>query len=424
MTYTTDLLYLMAAPFFLPPYLYKIIVKKKYRRSSSGMLGRNISGDPWKNDSNYSNLWLHAVSVGEVVAGKAVLAEWIKHEPDTRILASTVTETGQQKARELLKEASEFTYYPFDLSYIVKRFLDHYNPGIYIMMETEIWPNFLSEAAKKNVKIFLANGKLSDRSFNRWMKVRNLFKGTFDSITAACVQTEQDREKFSQLLGRPDDILVTGNCKFDSSGKPISEEEKKSFLSRMKIDDSSPIVVVGSTHPGEEEVVLDAWEKLRKDFPDLRLILAPRHPERFDSVGRMLETRNIKYSRYTDPSLENPEIVLVDTIGVLAKLYGVGQVAILCGSFVPIGGHNLLEAAVHSIPVIYGPYMHSQPEILRIFKGSGGGRQVNKENLASSLRHLLSDESERQKMGIAASECAKKNRGSAARTVEFIRKFS
>jgi len=424
MSYKTDLLYLLAAPVFLPPYLYKILVKKKYRESTKGMLGLNLPQEPWLVVSEQINLWLHAVSVGEVVAGKAILSEWAKKEPNTRILASTVTETGQQKARELLTEAESVIYYPLDFTGIVRRFLATYNPQVYIMMETEIWPNFLREAGARKVKVFLANGKLSDTSFSRWMKVKKLFQGTFDAITAACVQTERDREKFTALLGRPDRILVTGNCKFDSSGSPLTLREKADLLSRLKITDRSPILVVGSTHPGEEEIILDAWAIVRKKIPGLKLILAPRHPERFDAAARILESRGIAFSRYSSPSLENPEAVLVDAMGILARLYGVGDVAVVAGSFMPIGGHNLLEAAVHRVPALYGPHMHKQPEIVKIFKANNAGKQVEKDELAPALEELFLNEDERRRMGEAGATAARQNRGSARRTVEFIRSFT
>jgi len=424
MSYITDLLYLLAAPIFLPPYLYKILVKKKYRESTKGMLGLNLPRETWNKEPGTRNLWLHAVSVGEVVAGKAVLAEWVKLEPGTRILASTVTETGQQKAREILTEAEAVIYYPLDFTGIVRRFLATYNPQVYIMMETEIWPNFLREAGARGVKIFLANGKLSDRSFSWWMKAGKLFQGTFDAITAACVQTQEDREKFMALLRRPEHILVTGNCKFDSSGSPLTPQEKAEILSRLKITDRSPILVVGSTHPGEEEIILEAWDRARQKVPGLKLILAPRHPERFDAVARLLESRGIVFSRYSNPSLENPDAVLVDAMGVLAKLYGVGDVAVVAGSFVPIGGHNLLEAAVHRVPVLYGPHMHKQPEILKIFKFSSAGKQVEKDELAPALEALFLNEDERRRMGEAGAAAALQNRGSARRTVEFIRSFT
>ena len=424
MIHSADLLYLMAAPVFLPPYLYKILFKKKYRKSTRGMLGLDLDAAVWDLNAPGRRLWLHAVSVGEAVAGKAVLSEWVAAEPDSRIVASTVTETGQQKAREILSEAKAFTFYPLDFTPIVQRFLKKFDPKIYIFMETEIWPNFLREAARRGVRIFLANGKLSDRSFERWMKYRTLFRGTFDAITAACVQTERDREKFSALLGRSECVFVTGNCKFDSSGAPITFEQRNELLARLKMSSENPIIVVGSTHAGEEEIILNAWEKVRAEIPNLRLILAPRHPERFEAVARLLAERSIRFARFTNPAVENPEAILVDAIGVLAKLYGLGAAAILGGSFVPVGGHNLLEAAVHSIPVIYGPHMHKQPEILKIFQEGEGGIQLTEKELASKMEYLISHEEERRRLGNAAAQTALQNRGSARRTVEFIRRFT
>ncbi len=419
-----DLLYLMAAPFFAPPFLYKMLVRGKYRLSSRGMLGLDLKGEPWgSRDAVAPRLWLHAVSVGEVVAGKAILAEWARFRPDTRIVASTVTETGQQKARDLLTEADEFTFFPLDLTPVVTRFLNWYDPQVYVMMETEIWPNFLRQAARRGTKVFLANGKLSDSSFRRWERFHKLLQGTFDAITAAAVQTEQDREKFVRLLGRPDDVLVTGNCKFDSSGTPITPAEHAGFLDRLRIPTDAPVIVAGSTHPGEEEIVLNAWTAVRGRIPDCRLILAPRHPERFDAVARLLRERGIRFSRFTSPDASNPEAVLVDTIGVLARLYGLGRVAVMCGTFVPIGGHNLLEAAVHGIPVVYGPHMHKQPELMRLFGPTEGGIQIQAAELSAVLERLLTDEGERSRRGAAALKAASLSRGSARRTVEFFKKY-
>ncbi|HQH11872.1 MAG TPA: glycosyltransferase, partial [Candidatus Sumerlaeota bacterium] len=177
-------------------------------------------------------------------------------------------------------------------------------------------------------------------------------------------------------------------------------------------------------HAGEEEIILNAWEKVRAEIPNLRLILAPRHPERFEAVARLLAERSIRFARFTNPAVENPEAILVDAIGVLAKLYGLGAAAILGGSFVPVGGHNLLEAAVHSIPVIYGPHMHKQPEILKIFQEGEGGIQLTEKELASKMEYLISHEEERRRLGNAAAQTALQNRGSARRTVEFIRRFT
>ncbi|MBN1900685.1 3-deoxy-D-manno-octulosonic acid transferase [Candidatus Sumerlaeota bacterium] len=419
----TDFLYLAGAPFFLPPYLFKILVRKKYRTSSKGMLGFMLPKESWAKEKGRLNLWLHAVSVGEVVAGKAVLSEWNRAFPDSRILASTVTETGQQKARQILKEAREFSFFPLDFTPIVRKFLSTFNPDIYIMMETEIWPNFLREAAKKGTKIFLANGTLSDRSFSRWNKFKSLFQRTFDSITAACVQSEEDKRKFEMLLKRPDAILVTGNCKFDSPGSPLSPEERLQIFSRLKITPQDPVVVIGSTHAGEEEIMIEAWKKARRNIPRVKFILAPRHPERFDTVARLLKQNDIRFSRYSDPALDDPDMILVDAMGVLARLYGAGKIAVVAGSFSNIGGHNLLEAAIHKIPVLYGPDMHDQSELVKIFHNSEGALCAQKEELAPTLERLLSNEEERRRRGEAAALTAHKNRGSARRTIDFIRKF-
>lgn len=426
-----DLAYLAATPVLLPPLVYRRFALNKYRESLPGMLGKNLEKARAGSEEKVSatTAWLHAVSVGEVVAAGAVMKHLHERQPQWRFLASTVTETGQNKARQSLKHADEIFYYPLDFSWIVRRFFDHFQPNLYIIHETELWPNFLLEARKRDVPVFLANGKLSPRSARRYLRARRFFQKPLSAFSAFCMQTEGDAERLRNLGVPEHKIHVTGNCKFDAPGEPLSNNERAEWLARLGWSSETPVVVAGSTHPGEEEIVLKAFRTLRNRIPDARLLLAPRHPERFNAVGEILEAEHwsvwrVSRGDYAPPQGQpgggGPEVVLLDTIGQLARAYGLGQVALCAGSWANIGGHNLLEAAVHAVPVLRGPNMQNQPEIVRILGPAQGGLLVDADQLGQSLVELFEDEERRKDLGRRAADAVAQNRGAASRTVEII----
>lgn len=432
-----DAFYAAAAPFLLPPLVYRRMVLKKYHQSLPGMLGRNLKAGGGEASAARAGMdtrttaWLHAVSVGEVVAAGAVLEHLAREKPAWRFLASTVTETGQKKAHQTLKAAAEIFYYPLDFSWIVRRFFDHYRPSVIIIHETELWPNFLLEARSRRIPIFLANGKLSPRSARRYKQGRFLFARPLSAFSAFCMQTEADAERLLSLGVPKAKIHVTGNCKFDNPGEPLTPEQRREGLARWGWKADTPVIVAGSTHPGEEEVVLTAFRTARQAHPRARLLLAPRHPERFNTVAELLEREQWRVWRAsrgdyaaaegrTKGEDEGPDVVLLDTIGQLARAYGLGQIALCAGSWVPIGGHNLLEAAVHAVPVLRGPYMQNQPDIVRILGPEQGGLEVTAERLGGLLGELLGNADRRTELGQRAARAVAGNRGAAARTVQTL----
>jgi 3-deoxy-D-manno-octulosonic-acid transferase len=432
-----DAFYAAAVPVLLPPLVYRRMVLKKYRESLPGMLGRNlkVNGPDAPSGTAGTGIpptaWLHAVSVGEVVAAGAVLEHLAREKPGWRYLASTVTETGQKKARQALKSAAEIFFYPLDFSWIVRRFFDHYRPNLIIIHETELWPNFLLEARSRGIPVFLANGKLSPRSARRYKQGRFLFARPLSAFSAFCMQTEADAERLRSLGVPEKKIHVTGNCKFDNPGEPLTPEQRREGLARWGWGEDTPVIVAGSTHSGEEEVVLAAFRTVRQAYPRARLLLAPRHPERFDAVAELVEReqwRVWRVSRVDNAGSGScsgfeaggPDVVLLDTIGQLARAYGLGQIALCAGSWVPIGGHNLLEAAVHAVPVLRGPYMQNQPDIVRILGPEHGGLEVTAEGLGGLLCDLLGDAGRRNELGQRAARAVAGNRGAAARTVETL----
>lgn len=417
-----DLLYWASTPVTAPFFLGKYFLRGKYHESLPSMFGRRLPEEPLPDtEDDAPRIWIHAVSVGEVVAARAVAEQLVKALPNAEFIVSTVTETGQEMARRQFDGiAKAVFFYPIDLSKNVERFLDTYRPDVFIMMETELWPNMLNLAGKRGVKIFMLNGRISDHSYPSYKRFRSVFRGPLSQLRAAAVQTETDAERLRSLCGDGAEIAVTGNCKFDTPDKALTDDEKRAQREKFLISDDRVVVVAGSSHPGEEEIFLDAWQKACRELRPATLVLAPRHPERFEQVAAIVARHNLTCSLSTRPDKRDPQVLLLNEMGVLARAYGIASIAIVGGSFVPIGGHNILEPAIHSAPVVYGPHMHKQREMLRILDGAGGGIQVEPEKLASTLADLMRDEARRADHGAKARAAIEANRGSAKRGVDLI----
>lgn len=410
----------MALPALAPYLLWRRLSRGKYAESAGGMLGKRLpagaEADVFKNGS----LWVHAVSVGEIAAAKAVVPGLKGLVPECPALISTITETGQAAAQRTFPGDST-TYFPADFSPNVRRFLDVYRPKCFVLMETELWPNFLTMAAARGVQCFMINAKVSDRSFPRYKAGLGVIGPAFRALAGVCAQTKADAERFAALGVPRERIVVTGNCKFDLSAEALDDEAKTAMFVDFGMSPARRWIVAGSTHPGEEELILKAFEGIHATRPDTGLVICPRHPERFDEVYKMVSESPLKVSRASQiSSHRDPDIVLLDRMGVLAKSYGLGEIAIVAGSFCPVGGHNLLEAAAHGVPVVYGPQMHSQREIQRIFTQTGAGEQTSNENLAQTLSELLDNAEKRIKSGRQSLNALELNRGSAERATNAI----
>ena len=425
MTPTTfDIFYLGLAPVVAPILAWRALRKKKYRESTAGMLGVHLGDeDPevWRNGC----VWVHSVSVGETMAAKAMMPLLKARFPDLPLLVTTVTETGQALARSLVPGCADAArYYPADFSWVVKKFADTYQPKIFILMETEIWPNALTHLAERGTRIVMMNGRISAKSFKSYNRLKNIFRGPLSGVQAFCMQTEADAERMKVLSGQPDRVFTTGNCKFDTPIERMDGEAKKTLEASLGLAENDKVVVAGSTHLGEEEVVLAAFNQVLVEIPDATLLLVPRHPERFAKVWSLLEQGPVAARRLSDgrrTGTGEPRIVLVDKMGLLVQLYGIADVALVAGSFVPgVGGHNVLEAAAHGTPVIYGPHMEKQPELARLLDEEHGGTIADAAGLGRAILELLNNEALAAEKGAKGLAVVQQNRGSAARNMEIL----
>lgn len=415
-----DLTYLLASPLWVPYLLWRRLTKGKYSESTGGMRGKLLPTGQAARPFAQGSLWVHAVSVGEVTAARAVIPGLRRLAPQLPLVVSTITETGQASARRFFP-GEAITYFPLDLSANVRRFQEVFRPRLFVLMETELWPNFLTLAAARGARCFMINAKLSDRSFPRYHRFRRFMRPALQALSGLCAQTPVDAERFAALGVDPDRIRVTGNCKFDLEQRPLSAAERSELALSCGMNPRRRWIVAGSTHPGEEALILAAFRAVQTACPETGLLLCPRHPERFEEVCRLTAEAGLRTGRASAPDpTADPEVVVLDRMGVLAKAYGLGELAIVAGSFCPVGGHNLLEAAAHAVPVLYGPDMHSQREIYRLFKESRVGLQLAPEALGPTMIDLLTDESLRRRQGEEVYQVIERNRGAADRAIQAI----
>jgi len=371
-------------------------------------------------------LLLHAVSVGEISAARPLLKALRDRYPEHAIVVSNSTETGRQTA-SAFKEIDLCVYYPFDFLPSVRSMLRLLNPCIVIIMETEIWPNFTREIARRGIPLVMANGRISDRSFPRYLKLSWFFRHALQNFTLFCMQSETARERIIAIGAPAERVVVAGNLKFDIPCCPVDEGEKRALRRQYAIPEESLVIVAGSTHAGEDEMLVDAYRELMTDFTELFLVVAPRHPQRCAEVADLFAKGGTRFRRFTElkPSNEEKlckgELLLVDTIGELMKLYALADIVFVGGSLVPVGGHNLLEPASRGIPVLFGPYMANFREITALVLASRAGIQVaTEEDLVATLRRLFTNPAERKSLGDSSLAMMRESGGSALKHLEKI----
>ncbi|MBI2163989.1 MAG: 3-deoxy-D-manno-octulosonic acid transferase [candidate division NC10 bacterium] len=399
----------------LPVFMAQAILRGKYRRGLPERLGRVPA---WAGP--VPPVWLHAVSVGEVMAAIPLARELAGRRPDLPLLVSTVTDTGRNVAEQRLP-GKQFVFFPVDLGWAVEPALDRLRPRIVLLTETEIWPNFIRACGARGVPVVLINGRISPRSYPRYRRVRRLFAQVLRGIRLFCMQTPEDAGRILDLGAPAERVHVVGNLKFDLA--VTGDPQDGSAVRRMLgLPPSRPVLVAGSTHRGEEAPVLEAFHAVRSAVPDITLLLAPRHPERLGEVETLLERTGVAWSRRSRlPASQPPPVILVDTMGELARLYAAGTVVFVGGSLVPIGGHNVLEPAAYARPVLFGPHMGNFAEMARLFLEQGAAIQVmNADGLAAEILRLLQEPRLAGRMGEAGRGIVETHRGAGRRTLDLL----
>lgn len=377
-------------------------------------------------------IWIHAVSVGETLAVAGLVKELQRRYPERKIFLSSVTATGREAGEKRLPDVAGRFYLPFDWKWTVRRVLRHIRPSIFVIVETELWPNLLKAAREFGCQTLLVNARVSDRSFPGYRRIRPFMRHVLENITRICTQTALDAERFQQLGARPGRVVVTGNLKFDGHAPEFGNFGRK-IKDVLAAENRSPVFVAGSTMQGEEPLVLQAWRAIRQKHPRAVMILVPRHPGRFDEVAEMLQAQKLKYIRRTRlpandgeirDRLASVEVMLLDTIGELAEMVGVADIVFVGGSLVPTGGHNVVEPAFWGKPIIFGPHMNNFRDVASLFLRAGGAAQVaGPEGLADEVLHLLDFPTDARQMGEKARSVVEEQAGAAMRILNQMEKW-
>ena len=414
----------MAGLFAVPYFFLRMILTGKYRKSLGPKFGF-MSPEVFEGMKGAPRIWVHAVSVGEVTAAAPVVASLRAHYPEACIILSTGTETGQEMARRIVPGATAFIYYPLDIPQVIRKVIQRINPDIFVPTETELWPNFIRICRENAVKIVMVNGRISPRSFKRYAATRFFWKGILGAIDDIGVISEVDGERL-EVIGMPRSrIHVLGNAKYDSLAAKASPELQKEMARRLNMAQGDRVFVAGSTHEGEEQIVLDVYESLLETYPDLKLVIIPRHIERGQAVLGMVRDRGFEDAITMNEIVSGKQraaerVVVVDVIGELFAVYSLATFVFCGGSLVPRGGQNILEPAAWGKVMFYGPFMDDFRDEKDLLEKSGAGITVKTaEELLEGILKVLSDPE-----GLARGEAGRSvvvaNMGAAERYSELI----
>jgi 3-deoxy-D-manno-octulosonic-acid transferase len=414
------LVFVLVSPYFL----YQALRYKKYIGSLRQRLGFlpitfNVDAE--------ESIWIHAVSVGEALTARALAADLKARYPRLRLFLSTTTIAGQQVARKSLSNVDAVFYFPFDWTFIVRRTLRLVRPRLFIMMETEIWPNLLRECRRSHIRTVMINGRISNRSYPRYRLIRPFIRQVLTNVDRFCVQSEESARRLIDLGANPAQVTVTGSLKFDSLEPPAATAHgrpRERVLRFFQLSSSRTAIVAGSTLRGEEAAALRAFAPIKATMPGAMLILAPRQPERFGEVERLARDAGFVSVRRSELPIDaepRADVVVLDTIGELAQLYQLATAVFVGGSLVDHGGHNILEPAIFGKPIVFGPYMHNFKEIAEAFLANDAAIQVQSEReLDAALLALVTDPVRRARLGAAARALVAANRGAKTKTLEVI----
>ncbi len=385
--------------------------------------------------SNYthSDIWVHAVSVGEVMAALPFLASLKKEFPKMKIVLSTTTYTGQKIASEKFQKADRIMYMPWDMALTIHRVVSMIRPQIFITIETEIWPALFKRLKKSGSRVILLNGRISPGSFKGYRLIKPFMKNVLSYLDFIYMQGGTDAERITALGADKRKVGVMGNFKFDIE---LHKKASVNWMDGIK----GQIFLAGSTHKGEDEIILDAYQETKKSIADLKLVLAPRHPERFNEVGEILKKRNLNFLRRTEirtqstlnppltplakggeGGLEIPDIILLDTIGELSQIYSRAAVSFIGGSLLPFGGHNIVEPAYWGKPIIFGPHMDNFPIAEEFLKEGAAITVKDAGDISAALKDLLDNTEKVKQMGQKAKALIDKNTGAVKRAIDLVR---
>jgi 3-deoxy-D-manno-octulosonic-acid transferase len=403
---------------------------RKGRSQKRGYWAERFGSNPFQ-ETSPGAIWVHAVSLGETVAVAGLVKEMQRTFPERKIYLSHVTPAGREAGEKQLPSVAGRFYIPLDWRWAARKALARIKPSLLVIVETELWPNLLRAAQEAGTRVVMVNARMSKRSLRRYRFARPFMRQVLANVDEICAQTEEDAERFRRIGARPERVKMVGNLKFDAQ-PPKLGEFARALKAALRQAQRGPVLVAASTMPGEEPLVLQAWDLIQARYRQALLILAPRHPARFEGVSQDLARAQRGFVRRTalpveeralSSQLASSGILLLDTIGELAGVFEVADLVFIGGSLVPTGGHNLLEPAYWSKVIAFGPSMDNFRDIARLFLDADAAIQIrNPEELAHAT-WLLENKEARERMGARARQVLEQNSGATARTLDDLRKF-
>ena len=427
-----DLLYnilmVMVAVIGLPFFAFRFIRERRFRERLRHNLGF-FPPETLAKVAGRSPVWFQAASVGEVVAASSIIRELKRQVPEIPVLISSGTISGYDMAYRIIPEADAIIFYPPDLLWLPDRIVGKVQPRAYVPVETELWPNFIRAARRRGIPVVMVNGRIGERSVEHYRQLRRMFTKMLDTVVRFCMQSTIDAQYVIQLGADPHKVIVTGNTKYDQNYSQVTETEKLQFKQELGFVGSAPVIIAGSTHRGEEEILLEVLRTVRSKFPSVKMLLAPRDIPRSESIAELIRRQGFSAelrSRLVATVEGQPDIdvVVLDTIGELGRFYSLADLVFIGGSLVSHGGHNILEPAAQGKPIIVGPHMFNFKSTYALFSARGACATVlDGQELAAKMIELLTDRASAGKMGREAAAIVAENQGAAIRTVEHLKQI-
>ena len=413
----------------IPMLIYRLIREEGFYQRIKQSIGF-LPDDLKEKISNRHAIWVHAASVGEIVAASPIVREMRKTHPNEVIIVSVVTATGFRMAHQIIKGADGILYFPLDLPYLTDRILTIVKPRAIVLVETEIWPNFLRIAARKNIPVMMMNGRISRRSSSRYRMITFFTRRVLSTRYVFCMQSRIDAQYIIDIGADPNKVIVTGNTKYDQTYGIVTDEEQKRYLKELGFDENTyPIMIAGSTHKGENVSVYKAFCNIRNHFPGAKLIIAPRYIHQADLIYDEGVKHGVTMVKRSDmvagKQIAGPyDGVLLDTIGELGRVYSLGDLIFVGGSLAHIGGHNILEPAAHGKPIVVGPNMFNFVEIFDLLSSRGACVMVrNEEEFIDTCLDILIHPEKAEEMKRHCLEIVEENQGATKKNLDELQRL-
>ena len=408
----------------IPYYTYRLLREKGFGRRFRQSLG-NVRRSEIEKVAGKDCVWIHGASVGEIVATSPLVKQIKKEMPGRPVLVSAFTVGGYDMAKQIIPEADAIIYFPLDLPFVSDSLVKRIHPGVFMPVETELWPNFLRAIRERHIPVMMVNGRISEKSVKTYRYMYSIWDDILNTVSRFCMQSSIDADYIASLGADRNKIFITGNTKFDQTYAEVTPEDLQRYKKELGLGDVYPVIVAGSTHPGEEKSLLKSFREVRKIYPDARLLIAPRKPLRSEEIGDMAEKAGFSVgfrSKMLEQGPESKAVVMLDTLGELGRMYSVADLVFVGGSLNKTGGHNVLEPAAHAKPVLVGPNMQNFKDSYALLSKVGACKMVkNGEELTAEILHILQDDELRDRMGKASFQVICDNRGADVKTIHYLK---